>query len=68
MRDYLILQTTTKYNFGLVIDELISSSVTLPKGSHQCDVRQEDLQICTSQLYIGSFTNNRHQVSAEAKK
>jgi hypothetical protein len=32
------------------------TSMTLTKTSHPCDARQEDLQICTSQLYIDSST------------
>jgi hypothetical protein len=32
------------------------TSMTLQKTSHQSDARQEDLQICTSQLYIDSST------------
>jgi hypothetical protein len=32
------------------------NSITLPKTSHKCDARQEDLQICTSGLFIVSST------------
>jgi hypothetical protein len=32
------------------------TSMTLPKTSHQCDARQEDLQICPSQVNIDSST------------
>jgi hypothetical protein len=32
------------------------TSMTLPKTSHQCDARQEDLQICTPQLNVNGST------------
>jgi hypothetical protein len=31
--------------------------MNLPKTPHQCDARQEDLQICTSQLYNRQFNS-----------
>jgi hypothetical protein len=37
------------------------TSMTLPKTSHPCDVIQEDLQNCTSQVHInGSITLQLH--------
>jgi hypothetical protein len=32
--------------------------MTLPKTSHQCDARQEDLQICTPRLNINGSTSS----------